>query len=136
MNGETRNAACVVVFNREGKILAASVRGEYNVFGLPGGKLEDNEKPIDAAIRELQEETGLVTQRGQLIQLYEGVDDGGYHVTTFRYVHTVESEAASQMERDINVQWVTPTELVNGRCGDYNNKVIMALLSRCYVINH
>lgn len=38
-------------------------------YGLPAGKLEENEEYIDAAIRELQEETGLIADKKDLILL-------------------------------------------------------------------
>jgi ADP-ribose pyrophosphatase YjhB (NUDIX family) len=39
-----------------------------HVFGLPSGRLEAYETEIDAAIRELEEETGLVTQQKDLVE--------------------------------------------------------------------
>ena len=32
---------------------------EYNEYALPGGKIKDNEHPVDAVIREVKEETGI-----------------------------------------------------------------------------
>jgi 8-oxo-dGTP pyrophosphatase MutT (NUDIX family) len=136
MDNNLPQAVCVVIFNQDGDILGASVRGEPTVFGLPGGKVDPGEKPIDAAIREVYEETGLVMHRALLIQLHEGDDDHGYYVTTYRYVHTIHPAVVIQPEPDINVQWVTPAELINGRCGSYNDKVMTALLKRAYAIVH
>lgn len=37
------------------------------VYGWPGGRINDGETPIQAAIRELEEETGLVTTEAGLV---------------------------------------------------------------------
>ena len=39
------------------------------IFGLPAGRIEQGESEIEAAIRELREETGLVTSAGNLVKL-------------------------------------------------------------------
>jgi ADP-ribose pyrophosphatase YjhB (NUDIX family) len=39
-----------------------------HVYGLPSGRLKQEEKEITAAIRELREETGLVTSENNLIE--------------------------------------------------------------------
>ncbi len=54
-------SACYLIF--DGKILLlqrAADRVEPGSWGVPAGKLEQGEVPEEAAIRELQEETGIV----------------------------------------------------------------------------
>jgi 8-oxo-dGTP diphosphatase len=41
-----------------------------NIWALPGGYLEYNEKTEDGVIREIQEETGLITRVKRLIGVY------------------------------------------------------------------
>ncbi|CAG9310136.1 unnamed protein product [Blepharisma stoltei] len=48
----------VFVINKQDQILVGR-RTDYNEFGLPGGKLEYLESVEEAALRELEEETGL-----------------------------------------------------------------------------
>ena len=45
-------------------------------IGLPGGKVEENEEPIDAVIREIKEETNLDITKDQLVLVYACVCDG------------------------------------------------------------
>lgn len=54
-------AACVVLIDSEQKILLVkrSVQPKIGQWCLPGGFMELGEKPEQAALRELQEETGL-----------------------------------------------------------------------------
>lgn len=66
------NTVGVVVLN-DNKVLLVK-HGEAGkhitgTYGLPAGRLEDEEEYIDAAIRELQEETGLLADKKDLISL-------------------------------------------------------------------
>lgn len=54
-----RLAGCVIA-NTEGKILLIHRNTPKRIqWELPGGKIEENEEPENAAIRELQEELGI-----------------------------------------------------------------------------
>ncbi|MDE3056250.1 MAG: NUDIX domain-containing protein [Verrucomicrobiota bacterium] len=56
----------------EGKILfllRAKDRLEGDCWGVPGGKLEKGEEPLDAAVRELHEEIGVEFKREAILYL-------------------------------------------------------------------
>ncbi len=53
-----RQRATAVVI-REGKVLLVRDRGKHQ-FSLPGGSIEHGESTLEAAIREIREETGLI----------------------------------------------------------------------------
>lgn len=55
--------ACALVRDAEGLYLAVNRRGKPEDLCLPGGKVELGEQPIHTAIRELEEETGLIATR-------------------------------------------------------------------------
>ncbi|MDO8497106.1 MAG: NUDIX hydrolase [bacterium] len=62
----------VVVFNGNNILLVEHGKEATHltgVYGLPSGKIEPGEEAIDAAVRELREETGLVTTSSDLIPL-------------------------------------------------------------------
>ncbi len=62
----------IVVFSGNKTLLVRNVgssRHVENVYGLAAGRLEHGEDEIDAAVRELKEETGLSTTRSDLVQL-------------------------------------------------------------------
>lgn len=56
MTKETQSAGAVVI-NEAGQVLLVEQRG--NVWSLPKGHLEENETALEAAERELREETGI-----------------------------------------------------------------------------
>lgn len=59
------NTRATVICRKGNQILF--VRKPKSKWALPGGKIESGETPAEAAVRELEEETGIVTD--DLIQL-------------------------------------------------------------------
>lgn len=124
-------AACILVYNEHGKVLATSRRGQSDQFGLPGGKLDAGESAMSAAIREIFEETGLVIWTDDNLEFLYSADDGhGFEVTTFVYTKPVASAAPLQMELEIFVDWVDPRVLIDGPFGSYNKQVFLAEMKR------
>lgn len=127
-------AVCTVFLNENDDILAVE-RLDGNGLGLPAGKLnalpaEDGsaepgtrmEDPLDGAVREPFEETGLIVDRNHLVLIYERVTEQG-RVQTYlarRYTGTVRSS-----EEGI-ARWVTKHELLNklNTFSVYNREVL------------
>lgn len=53
------DAVQIVLLNKKGEVLAVSRKHDHNDFGLIGGKVDEGENVVEAAIRETKEETGL-----------------------------------------------------------------------------
>ena len=69
---KTTQGAQVVVWNNDAFLL---VKTSYrNTYSFPGGYIKIDENPIDAAVRELNEETGISVTNQQLSYLYQFVD--------------------------------------------------------------
>ena len=58
----------VVILNDESVLLI--LRGDFPVWGLPGGVVESGESIAEAAIREVREETGLDIRLTRLVGIY------------------------------------------------------------------
>jgi len=63
--GETMpKGSAVVIFDEEGRVLILlrpkAVRWSPGKWALPGGHIEEGESPVDAAVREVREETTLM----------------------------------------------------------------------------
>ncbi len=61
--------AFVTLFDAAGRVLLAR-RRDYPVWNLPGGKVEPDETPWQAAVREVREETGLEIELERLTGVY------------------------------------------------------------------
>lgn len=82
-------AAVVIVSRDDGRVLALTRGGDFADWHLPGGKVEPGEAPVEAAARELMEETGVVvdpkelryvtsytSRSGRPVKLYEAPTQG------------------------------------------------------------
>jgi 8-oxo-dGTP pyrophosphatase MutT (NUDIX family) len=79
--GPARRNTAGVAISWEGKILLVHPTGaswRKSALGIPKGKIEEGEEPIDAAVRELREETGIIIAASDLnpspdvIDIYKG----------------------------------------------------------------
>lgn len=112
------DAVCVL-FESNGLVLGVARRGTTDQFGLPGGSIEPNELPIDAARREMVEETGLCPV--DLHEIYRDFDDTGNVVATY-YSKNVTGEL---IHGDAGpAEYVTWETLLSGPFGFYNKKIM------------
>ena len=128
---EMPKASCVLLRRDDGKILAVSRKDDPEDFGLPGGKQEESESPMQCALRELAEETGYVVEDVKF--LFGGVCKGGsdgvdYWTTTY----TADYEGA-EIEREVGeeetgvVKWVEPEVFLQGAFAEYNQRLFDVL---------
>lgn len=54
--------SAVAIFYHKRKVLSIGRRNDHGDLGFPGGKLNDGETPLDAVVREVREETGIVVE--------------------------------------------------------------------------
>jgi len=118
-----RLAVCALII-QDTKILAVSRRGESSSWGLPGGKVEKDEAPITALIREVREETGILLEKDHLEPCFTRIDDD-FLVITYMYYGSITS---TPVQGDAGpVAWVTWNDLLAGPFGKYNAKLKEAL---------
>lgn len=90
-----RLGVAVIVCDDSGRILLER-RSDCGWWGLPGGRIEPGESIVQAAIREVYEETGLVVSILRLVGLYSEPDE---RIVTFpdNVVHLVDAAVAAEI---------------------------------------
>ncbi len=76
----TRASVIIVEYNNEILLLKRNSKMFYNQWGLPGGKIDPGEEKIEAAVRELYEETGIIAKDSDLIYVGEKKSMTGFTV--------------------------------------------------------
>lgn len=115
-------ASTVLVFNRQGKILAVSRKEDKNDFGLVGGKTDYNETVIHSAIRELKEETGLDIKECDLKEVFNRIDEPYVVICYLAKIDSLKGEILTN-EKGV-VKWVDPKEIFLGCFGKYNYNLL------------
>ena len=69
------NFAGGCIIDNKGHLLLQKRAGQEDAWGFPGGAIELGESAEEAAIREVQEETGLVVKVDQLLGIYTKYND-------------------------------------------------------------
>ena len=110
-----KKGALVLLFN-QGKILSVSRKDNHTLFGLIGGKLDEGETFLQAAVREAKEETGLDVFG--LIPIFGRVDGEFFCVV---YIGQWKGEIHQTSEKETGVvKWCDWEELKAGPFGSYN----------------
>lgn len=123
-------SVCTLILNQEGLALLVSRKNNPNDFGLPGGKIDPGEGPIEAAIRETLEETGVKVTSNHLIPVYVGPDAPGSEKLCVTYwVSKYNDESLGTTESGI-VKWAPFAETLSGTFADYNSRLLTQLMKR------
>lgn len=81
-----KQAVCVLI-PRGREFLSICRRGDNTKWGIPGGKVDPGETNVQAAVREIKEETNIDLDAEHLIPIYSGAcyGDVNFWVTTYLY---------------------------------------------------
>ncbi|MFK3971022.1 NUDIX hydrolase [Pseudomonas sp. NPDC087358] len=112
-----------VICRRENQILY--VRKPKARWTLPGGKVEANESPAQAAARELREETGLILEELAYITRFEG-GEVLHHVFEVSVTFIVTPVAKNEIA---DCKWFTAKELNALKVNPAAKSIVKAFLN-------
>jgi len=118
-------AICSLIINNENLVLAVSRKDDHSIFGLPGGKVDQEDDSLEkAAMRELAEETGVQANGGIPVftSICYGLDEKHYLTTTFMWDKLW--SLPKQIEGEGIVAWVSPDVICENSFGKYRNFAI------------
>lgn len=98
--------AAVIILNTKGEVLLGERINSYKAgwFGMPGGRIELEEPILDAAKREIQEETGLDIAYLEYVGVVRELQDG-YNFIHFGYVTKEVTDEPQLIEADKCKGW-------------------------------
>jgi len=71
------SAVAAVIRDPAGHVLLCQQSQGHRLWGLPGGRVRDQESPVHALVRDVREETGIEASVIDLVGLYQLTGDGG-----------------------------------------------------------
>lgn len=122
-------AACLLYFDTEtNKVLSVTRKNNLKSFGLPGGKVEDNETILDGLLREVLEETGYILDPSLLEQIFHKTEVE-HEVSTYVYKGKLDTSNLPMInEEDCLVSLVPTSVLTNSKTcnfSEYNLDLIL-----------
>lgn len=79
----------VILDNRNRMLLVKQHHDGKDIWMVPGGGIEEGESSIEAAVREVREETGLEVSVGKLLWHIEEVSERGQRFVNFFVGHVI-----------------------------------------------
>ena len=96
-----KKAVCAIIPNDHFEFLTVT-RKDSSLYGLPGGKIDAGEEPLEALVREVREETGLIFCEEDFKPVYTAME-GGFEVITYALTRRVSDHTPRQWCEEPNV---------------------------------
>jgi 8-oxo-dGTP pyrophosphatase MutT (NUDIX family) len=109
-----------IIFDESNRILLAK-HADTKRWVAPGGSIEPNEKPIDAVIREVREETGLIVEPIKILGVFGGHEfevvyangDRVTYVMTVYECKVIGGELKPDNSETLELRYIAATELAS-----------------------
>ena len=108
-------------------MLQDRVKGDWKGYTLPGGHVEPGESIVDAVVREMKEETGLMIKSPRLCGVKQFPIEGGRYIVFLFETDQFEGKVVDSDEGKMH--WVKTSELLNVNLVDDFDELIEVMLS-------
>lgn len=122
-------AVVAALMKRQGKVLVGQRPQGSSLAGtweFPGGKIELEESPEEALVRELKEELGVDAEIGAL--KFAGTHTYGKTGILFLFFEVKYWKGQIKTQQHLDLRWVSPKELASLELPEANTKFLKTLL--------
>lgn len=116
-----------LIHNEDSFLLQDRVKEDWKGYTLPGGHIEPGESIVDAVVREMKEETGLMIKSPRLCGIKQFPIDGGRYIVFLFETDQFEGKIVDSDEG--KMYWVKKSELSNVNLVDDFAELIEVMLS-------
>lgn len=116
-----------LIHNEDSFLLQDRVKEDWKGYALPGGHIEPGESIVDAVVREMKEETGLIIKTPRLCGIKQFPIEGGRYIVFLFETDQFEGKIVDSDEG--KMYWVKKSELSNVNLVDDFAELIEVMLS-------
>ena len=116
-----------LIHNEDSYLLQDRVKKDWKGYTLPGGHIEPGESIVDAVVREMKEETGLMIKSPRLCGVKQFPIEGGRYIVFLFETDQFEGEVVDSDEGKMH--WVKISELSNVNLVDDFDELLEVMLS-------
>ena len=116
-----------LIHTEDSYLLQDRVKNDWKGYALPGGHIEPGESIVDAVVREMKEETGLMIKAPRLCGIKQFPIEGGRYIVFLFETDQFEGELVDSDEG--KMYWVKKSELLNVNLVDDFNELIEVMLN-------
>lgn len=116
-----------LIHNEDSYLLQDRVKKDWRGYTLPGGHIEPGESIVDAVVREMKEETGLMIKSPRLCGVKQFPIEGGRYIVFLFETDQFEGKVVDSDEGKMH--WVKVSELLNVNLVDDFDELIEVMLS-------